>query len=161
MESIINHLSEGSPRKNDMVIMPHMNYTNKEEFRSFDIGYLASDQTKTPMGMRDDAVLLSWLIVLLRTREDSQISFDWACQNWQNGMVTGFEKRCISTEEVVPDLRKTVREVTASLSPHVAAALSGNGMSTTNPISLLLSTSSLSQNSAHTMDDVRQQYHPT
>src|SRR5258707_1343892 len=47
-------------------------------FRSFKVVGIASDQVASPTGMKEDILLLSWLIVLLRTREGSRLSYGWS-----------------------------------------------------------------------------------
>ena len=45
-------------------------------FRYFEVDGLVSDQTLSLTGMKDELLLLSWIIVLLRTREGGQTGLD-------------------------------------------------------------------------------------
>lgn len=91
----------------------------------------------TPSGMKEELLLVSWLIVLLRTREDGQASFEWAYK----GDEPSPANRCLSTE-VMADLRSSVGQTAAAIArkrtttPETAPSRS---------LALLLSTSTLSQ----------------
>lgn len=64
----------------------------------------------TPSGMKEELLLVSWLIVLLRTREDGQASFEWAYKGDEASPVN----RCLSTE-VMADLRSSVGQTAAAI----------------------------------------------
>ncbi len=123
-------------------------------FRSFKIVGLAPDQTSTPTGMREEILLLSWLIVLLRTKESSRISYDWA----YNGRGNGFEhepvKRSLSTDEVMTGLQSNVAQIAAKISRHIMIVAPSQCTAMSGPGSLLLSTSSMSQTSEEAKDKV-------
>ncbi|OOF90053.1 hypothetical protein ASPCADRAFT_157524 [Aspergillus carbonarius ITEM 5010] len=101
------------------------------DVRSFEAAGLAA---ATPSGMREELLLVAWLIVLLRTREDGQVTYEWAYQG-QSTVNT-----CLSTE-VMADLRSTVGQTAEAIARNIAppqeTATSG----------LLLSTGALSQSS--------------
>ncbi|PWY86798.1 nonribosomal siderophore peptide synthase Sid2 [Aspergillus heteromorphus CBS 117.55] len=100
---------------------------------------LASDQT--PTRMKEEIVLLAWLIVLLRTREDGQVEFEWAYDDQQ-------PTKCVSTE-VLAGLQSSVGEAADAIARHVAAAAS-------RPVSassIVLSTGSLSQSPGEGQDE--------
>ncbi|PLB43453.1 nonribosomal siderophore peptide synthase Sid2, partial [Aspergillus steynii IBT 23096] len=124
-----------------------------ESFRSFKLVGLESDHTISLTGKREEVLLLSWLIVLLRTREDSQFSFDWSHRNQQDDVANDFETRSLSMSEVVSDLRNLVGQTATDLVPRVTAATSSPYTAATNPTSLLLSTGSLSQTSTESRDE--------
>lgn len=123
-------------------------------FRSFKIVGLASEQTTTPTGMRDEHLLLSWLILLLRTREGSQIGFDWAFRGRANGFEHEPVNRHLSMGEVMTGLQNSVGQVAASISRHIAIAAPSRPAAMSSPVSLLLSTSFLSQTSEEVKDEV-------
>jgi len=121
--------------------------TNGDGFRSFKVLGLESGLTSTSTGMRDEILLLSWLIILLRTREESQICYDWAYKG--RGSVVEGELMSIrlSTDEVMTGLKNKVGQIAATISRHIMRVAPSLCTATCNPASLLLSTGSLSQTS--------------
>lgn len=103
--------------------------------RSLEAAGLGIDTT--PSGMKEELLLVSWLIVLLRTREDGQASFEWAYKGHEISPVN-----CCQSTEVMADLRSSVGQTAAaiarkhSITPEPAPSRS---------LALLLSTSALSQ----------------
>ncbi|RFU25513.1 hypothetical protein B7463_g10826, partial [Scytalidium lignicola] len=124
-------------------------------FGSFEVAGLTSEQTTTLTGMRDEILLLSWLIVLSRTREEgSLISYDWAYRD----RTDGFEdeelvKRCLSMSEVMTGLRNNVGQIAAAISLHITAVAPSQCAAVSSPVSLLLSSSSLSRTSEEAKDE--------
>lgn len=131
-------------------------YTNGDGFRSFEVAGLASEDGSTPTGIREDLLLLSWLTVLLRTREDGQASFDWAYAGGANGDVDLV--RHLSTEEVMIGLQSKVGDAIAATSRQIKAQPSSPCRADVSALSsLLLSTGSLSQTSQGAKDEVSRQ----
>lgn len=126
-------------------------------FESFGINGLATAQDTTPTGLRHEILLLSWLIVLLRTQEESQVCFDWACKSQQDGFEPEPTSRRLSMEEVMTGLQDNVKQVAAAISLDVATAVSNQHAITSDPAALLLSTSSLSRTSEEAKDEVGNQ----
>ncbi|KAF2102365.1 nonribosomal siderophore peptide synthase Sid2 [Rhizodiscina lignyota] len=116
-------------------------------FRSFDIVGLVPRQTNSPTGMSDEILLLSWLIVLLRTRESSQISYDWAYRSRANGFEHEPGDRHLSMDEVLTGLQSTVGQAAVAISRHIMAVEPSQHEALSFPASLLLSTGSLSRTS--------------
>ncbi|PYH91755.1 nonribosomal siderophore peptide synthase Sid2 [Aspergillus ellipticus CBS 707.79] len=114
---------------------PVANLTNGDGSGALEIAGLASDQIPTPTGMREDVLLVSWLLVLLRTREDGQTSFEWAYQGASEAV-----HRCESTA-VMADLRSSVAQTAAAIARLVSAA----HQPATCPASILLSNGALAQ----------------
>ncbi|PKY00819.1 nonribosomal peptide synthase SidD [Aspergillus campestris IBT 28561] len=93
--------------------------------------------------MKDEAVLLSWLIVLLRAQDDVQIRFQWAYNDGSSEPDT----KTLKMEVVFPDgLQTTVSTAIESISKHIATEAQA-GQSMLESGSLLLSTGSLSTSS--------------
>ncbi|KAJ5373177.1 AMP-dependent synthetase/ligase [Penicillium concentricum] len=115
------------------------------DFSSFQITHLASEQVATPTGMKEEIVLLSWLMVLLRSREDSQISYDWSHKDFANGVEPESVNKLLMNE-VMKGLQSNVGEVATAISRNISTAAS-------SPSSLLLSTSSLSRTSEEAKDE--------
>lgn len=124
--------------------------TDDSNFRCFNVADLATDGITTPTGMKEEIILLSWLIVLLRTREDGQISFEWA----YNDRVDGSGIRSLSMGEVMSSgLGSTLGQTTEAISQHVATS-SPNERSISEPLSLLLSTGALPTSPDQVKDNV-------
>ena len=132
-------------------------YIAVDGFRTFEVPGLASDKGATPIGMREDLLLLSWLIVLLRTREDGQASFEWAYSiesGGQHGGKQELETRTLSTDQVMPNLQIKVGDVASAISSHTATQPPEPRGHLSKPSSLLLSTGTLSRTSEGAKDDV-------
>ncbi|KAJ5366847.1 hypothetical protein N7541_000788 [Penicillium brevicompactum] len=118
---------------------------NGNAFSSFDMMGLVSDQKATPTGMKEDIVLLSWLMVLLRSREDSQISYDWSYANDENDTTQQTINK-LSMNEVMNGLGSNVGDVTTAILKSIPSGPS-------NAKSMILSTSTLSQTSETVKDE--------
>lgn len=123
-------------------------------FRYFEVAGLASDKTLSLTGMKDETLLLSWLIVLLRTREGGQVSFDWAYKSPEDVFGDDLETRSLSTDEVVTELQNNITETTTVVSRFITTAEPSQRTPKSSPASLLLSTSSLSKTSEGAKDEV-------
>jgi hypothetical protein len=121
--------------------------------RSFKVAGLVSDQVSTPTCMKEEIVLLSWLIVLLRTREDGRISYEWSYQSQEDASNGGGANK-LSTDDVLPRLQDSVGETLALISCHIENVKAAKSSST----SLLLSTGSLFESSDGTNNDVREYF---
>lgn len=121
--------------------------------RSFTMAGLISDQVSTPTCMKEEIVLLSWLIVLLRTREDGRASYEWTYQ--PQGDVSKREVAFkLSTDEVLPRLQNNVEDTLALISRHIENVKGNLGPAESSPTSLLLSTGFLSESADSAKDDV-------
>ncbi len=132
-------------------------YTAIDGFRTIEVPGLASDKAATPTGMREDLLLLSWLIVLLRTREDGQASSEWAYSiesQGQHGGIQELAPRSLSTDQVMPNLQSKVRDIAAAISSHTATQLSKEQTDLSRPTRLLVSTGSLARTSEGAKDEV-------
>ncbi|KAJ5814761.1 AMP-binding enzyme [Penicillium riverlandense] len=109
--------------------------------RSFKIVRLESDGTSTPTGMREEALLLSWLIVLLRTQEGGQVSYEWAYGTRDNAVEHEGVSQYLSTD-VMTDLQSTVGQSAAAVSRHIKETTTKR---ISSPVPILLSTSFLSR----------------
>ncbi|KAL2872812.1 nonribosomal peptide synthase SidD [Aspergillus lucknowensis] len=114
---------------------------NAEDFRPYTILGLAPDQT-TPTGLKEEVLLLSWLIALLRTREGSQISYEWAYGNQPE-----LTKRSLSLDKPKIGLETSVEEAATAIANYLATFAPIQKGAESHPTSLLLSTGSLSQTS--------------
>ncbi|KFZ11796.1 hypothetical protein V501_04577 [Pseudogymnoascus sp. VKM F-4519 (FW-2642)] len=122
-------------------------------FRYFEVAGLVSDQLLSLTGMKDETLLLSWLIVLLRTREGGQVTFDWAYMSSEDAFENEFETRSLSTDEAVTGLQNNITETTTVVSRFITTAEPSQRTPKSSPGSLLLSTSSLSKTSEGAKDE--------
>ncbi|KAL2825169.1 hypothetical protein BDW59DRAFT_161884 [Aspergillus cavernicola] len=118
---------------------------NGDSSRSFKIIDLTPDRP-TATGLREEIVLLSWLIALLRTREGS-VSYEWGYKGRDDGVQTELMKSRMSLDGVKIGLQSSVEEAATAISQHIATALSNQVEATPLPAYLLLSTGGLSQTS--------------
>ncbi|KAL5003525.1 hypothetical protein BDV10DRAFT_155242 [Aspergillus recurvatus] len=106
---------------------------NGDSSKSFEIAGLEADSTSAT-GLKEEVILLSWFIALLRTRESSQTSYEWAYGG-------GDSSRRLAMEELKIELQSSVREAAVAISEYIATVATDTSGST----SLILSTDSLSQ----------------
>lgn len=115
-------------------------------FSLFDIANLAADQKATSTGMKEEIILLSWLMVLLRSREDSQISYDWSYTDGTGDSENG-DVNELSMNEVMEGLDDHVGTVASTIYQNLPMGVS-------SPASMILSTSSMLKTSDTTKDEV-------
>jgi len=121
---------------------PSPNLVGSNGIQSFHIPKLSSDKLPTPTGMREDVLLLAWLLVLLRIREDGQAEFEWTYD--YGGSFS--DKFVLSSEKAATSLQSNVEEVTSAISQHVAEVTSRRRMKpASRPVSVFLSTGVLSR----------------
>ncbi|RJE23319.1 non-ribosomal peptide synthetase [Aspergillus sclerotialis] len=125
--------------------------------RSFKIDGLAASTSSN--GMKNEILLLAWLIVLLRTREDGDICYDWTYTAQGNALEHAATKFRLSTGEVMAGLHNTVGQVASSIFHHIAAYEPMREAPISHVASLLLSNSSSSKRSEAT-DDVSEKSEP-
>ena len=110
---------------------------DENSFRRFEIVGIASEQGRSPTSLREEVVLLSWLLVLLRTRE-GQISYNWAYKD-RGDIEHELRMRCLAMGEVMPGPQGSVGEVAATIARHITNGTPNVSMS--SPASMILSTS--------------------
>lgn len=127
------------------------------DFKHFTIdGLFSPSETCLPTALRADVLLTSWLLVLMRTREDRQASFEWTYDDWEDGQVHQRVARRLSTDEVLPGLNldTSLGDAIQTALRHHAPSVKDLCTPTSCPRYLLLSTGSLSQASDDTDDEV-------
>lgn len=135
---------------NDLFLAEH---DDGDLFQHFEVLGISADHGTTVTGIMEDMVLLSWLIVLLRTSEGNQASYDWAYKG-RDGFEQGPMARHLSTGEVMTGLQSTVRQVAAAISSHITATAPSQRGNILRPVTLVLSTGFLSKASAEAKDEV-------
>ena len=88
--------------------------------------------------MKDDIILLSWLIVLARTREDDETRFEWSY--YDDGGNNSEATRVLSTNEVISDRQNDIRQTAEAISRHVNISTPNSCPEIFPNTSLLLST---------------------
>ncbi|KAK1827171.1 hypothetical protein QBC39DRAFT_420964 [Podospora conica] len=118
-----------------------------DQFRHFQVPGLATDDAASVSGMREELVLVSWLIVLWRTREDAQVSYDWAYRGWDIDIdhETATPPICLSTDEIATGMQTKVEEASTSISRHLTRVREGSAGPWPSPASLILSTETKSR----------------
>ncbi|ROV91725.1 hypothetical protein VPNG_09946 [Cytospora leucostoma] len=155
---VIRHLddSQGQDRREGQldVYTQITGQASGDGFTSYHVAGLAPDQSVTPTtGMRDEILLASWLIVLLRTREDGQVQHDWAYRGRATAAKEVEPANTLSTSEVMPSLQSSIQQTSEAILRHITKAVSSQYTAISSPASLLLSTGSLSRTSEGTRDE--------
>ena len=119
---------------------------NGDDAISFEVNGIASDET-TPTGMTEEIVLLSWLLLLLRTREGVQVSFEWAYE------ISGMTSR-LSMNDVMKGLEDNSADVSVAIRNHIQQSPE-RSKSYPSPVPLILSTNTFVQNSEEVKEEVR------
>ncbi|KAL3462863.1 hypothetical protein BJX64DRAFT_134377 [Aspergillus heterothallicus] len=118
---------------------------NVDGFRPYKILGLAPEN-KTATGLKEEVVLLAWAIALLRTRESSEITYEWAYKGRESGLQAELGKRTLSIDELKIGLQDNVEEAATAIANYLATVAPDQKAAPTST-SLLLSTGSLSQTS--------------
>lgn len=130
---------------------------NGHPFKHFTIdGLFSPSETCLPTALRADVLLTSWLLVLMRTREERQASFEWAYDGWEDDDVHQRLARRLSTDEVLPGLNldSSLGDAIQIALRHHASSVKDLCTPTSCPRHLLLSTGSLSKESDDAQDEV-------
>lgn len=95
-----------------------------------------------------EILLLSWLLVLLRTQEDGRASFEWSHHYTRNEFEDQITNIRLSTDEVLPDskLHTSIAEATRAVSRHIKADDPELHAAISNDTRLFVSTGYLSHN---------------
>lgn len=90
----------------------------------------------------DRLILLAWLIVLLRTREGN-VSFEWRYQS-------STQTNTLSMDTIIPSLDSTIASCVSTIEEYISSTVLE-----TSDTTLLVSTSSLGEESEEAKDEVR------
>lgn len=134
--------------------MSPTNEASGMESQIFDIAGLAPGNCGTPTGMRDEVILLSWLIVLMRTQESSAVRFEWQYQGSEEVLGNGDAVRTLSPNEVMIGLQSHIGQVAAMLAGTIPSITPAQQSKLATRPSLRLSNASLSQSSDDATDEV-------
>lgn len=117
--------------------------------KAFEVAGLAPTNCSTPTGMRDEIILLSWMIVLMRRQESSQVRCEWRYEGSADDSV-----KSLSPNDVMMSLQSHTGQVAASLACVVPSITEKQQLSLQRAASLRLSSGSLSQTSDDAKDEV-------
>jgi hypothetical protein len=134
--------------------MPSINEASGMEAQSFDIAGLAPYNCGTPTGMRDEIILLSWLIVLMRTQESSSVRFEWRYQGSAEVLGGGDDVQTLTPNEVTIGLQSHIGQAAAMLAGEIPSITETQQTSFSDRPSLLISNGSLSQSSEDATEEV-------
>lgn len=123
------------------------------ERKTFEVAGLAPVNCSTPTELRDEIILLSWLIVLLRMQESSQVNFEWQYQGCENGL-DGDSVKSLSPSEVMIGLQSHVGQVAATFAERIPSITTTQQATSASPAALRLSTGVLSRTSEAATDEV-------
>lgn len=134
--------------------MSSINEASGMESQIFDIAGLAPGNCSTPTGMRDEIILFSWLIVLMRTQESSAVRFEWQYQGSEEVLGNGDAVRTLSPSEVMIGLQSHIGQVSAMLAGTIPTITQTQQSKLATRPSLRLSNASLSQSTDDATDEV-------
>jgi hypothetical protein len=115
-------------------------HADGDNFKSVKVFGLASDQPTSRTGMREEVLLASWLLVLMRTREDSQVRYDWAYIDRAHGDHQNLTKRSLAENEVLSNRQDSIGQLAEAISRHITTGSSGDDAPKSGGVSLFLST---------------------
>jgi len=126
-----------------------------ECFGSFQIFDLVAGRENTLTGLGDELVLLSWLFTLLQTREENDVTFDWAHCHLKDGYAQECSIKCFTMAGLITDMGQTVEALAAKILSRLEEDRQ-NSLEThkASPISLVLSTTS--HDISHENEQVRE-----
>lgn len=120
----------------------------------FEIDGLAPDNCATVTGMRDEIILISWLIVLMRTQESSAVRCEWQYQNCADVARNGDDVRTLSPNEVMLSLQSHVGQASAMLAGTIPTITEAQQSAIVKRPSMRISNGSLSQSSDDATEEV-------
>lgn len=133
----IEKVEDQGHQQNALPGMLSQSLGDSDGFRAFKIDGLASDQTNSPSGLKEETLLLSWLMVLLRTQEAGHIRYDWAYKSRISKHNHETMTRTL-TMDVVTRLGDSIRQVSADIHEKFALGASKQSAAIPNHVSLIL-----------------------
>lgn len=123
-------------------------------FRSFRINGLAANTDVCLTGMRNELVLLSWSIVLLRTSEEGQVSFEWA----YNRQSEHPQRKPLNPVQITfSNLQTSIEQAGTEILHNISTSSVDRSTPTSGITSLVLSTGILSQTTSEPENRVSKQ----
>lgn len=129
--------------------------TNGSLLRSFKVASLAAQPELTPTGMKEELVLLSWLLVLSRTRERDQVHCQWAYRLQTHESEDNQPCQNLSLNEIAKASPSNIGETASAISRYLATVVQPENVA--DSTSLLLSTGSL-KHPSQDLEDVSSRF---
>lgn len=123
------------------------------EAKTFDVDGLVPRNCATLTGLRDEIVLISWLIVLMRMQESSLARCEWQYQG-SDLPANGDAVRTLSPNDVMIGMQSHAGQAAAMLAGTIPTTTQNQQSALSIPASLRLSTGSLSPSSENATDEV-------
>lgn len=117
-------------------------------------------ETHSPLiASSNEVLLLSWLLVLLRTQEDGRASFEWSSRNLKDGVEHQTSNIRLSTDDVLTEshLQSSFSQAAEAVSRHIKANAPALHAAGPNEVSIFVSTGSLSHEPDNNDHEVRTQ----
>jgi len=124
--------------------------------KTFDIDGLAPQNCSTPTGMRDEIILIAWLIVLMRVQESSLVRCEWQYQGTAQVLEKGDAIRSISPNDIMIGMQSHIGQSAAILAGKIPSVTEAQQSALSGSASIRVSTSSLSRSSEDVKDEVSQ-----
>lgn len=112
-----------------------------DKFRDFEIDGLISNQHNTRTGLREEILLVAWLLVLLRTREDGHVDYSWGHRYQTDEFELGSLDNNLLMNGVISGQQDSVGQAAQAISQHVAKLAPATNGTSSSPSSLLLCSS--------------------
>lgn len=139
--------------------MSTTNETAGMEAKTFDVDGLVPRNCATLTGMRDEVVLISWLIVLMRMQESSLVRCEWQYHGSEEIPANGDAVRTLSPNDVMIGMQSHAGQAAAMLARTIPTTTQTQQSALETPASLRLSTGSLSPSPENATDEVSFQRH--
>lgn len=116
--------------------LPPTRQAGNNYFRDLEIDGLISN---TRTGIREEILLVAWLLVLLRTREDGHVDFSWGHRNQtDDAFELGSLNNKLLMNEVVSGLQDSIGQAAQAVCRHIAKVTPATNGESPSPSSLLL-----------------------
>jgi hypothetical protein len=122
--------------------------------KTFEIDGLAPQNCSTPTGMRDEIILIAWLIVLMRVQESSLVRCEWQYQGSPQELENGDAVRSLSPNDVTIGLQSHTGQSAAILAGTIPSITEAQQAALSSPASIRLSTGPLSLSSEDAKEEV-------
>jgi hypothetical protein len=122
--------------------------------KTFEIDGLAPQNCSTPTGMRDEIILIAWLIVLMRVQESSLVRCEWQYQGSPQELENGDAVRSLAPNDVTIGLQSHTGQSAAILAGTIPSITEAQQAALSSPASIRLSTGPLSLSSEDAKEEV-------
>jgi amino acid adenylation domain-containing protein len=134
--------------------MSNTNEASGMASKTFQVNGLAPPNCSTPTGMRDEIILIAWLIVLMRVQESSLVRCEWQYQDSPQVLENGDAVRSLSPNDVMIGLQSHTGQSAAILAGTIPSITEVQQAALSSPASIRLSTGPLSLSSEDAKEEV-------